>query len=411
MGGITTFMTMVYVLIVIPTMASDAGMDYDAVFTATIISAAVGSLLMGVVANLPIAIAPGLGISAFFAYTIVLQMGYSWQMALAAIFVEGVIFVILSLCGLRDLIVRAIPEVMRTAIAIGIGLFVATIGLVNAKVIVSGGGLATMGDFSDPSIALTLFGVVAIGVMLIRRVKGAILIGIVATTVLSIIFGVTSLPEGFSPVSLPNSIEPVFMKMDFSRLLSFDMLAIVLTLVFTDLFDTAGILISICSREGMLDERGEVRNLNRAFLADALATCVGACVGSSTATSYLESATGVAAGGRTGLTAVVTAVMFLLSLLFAPLFSLVPMAAVSAALIVVGLLITSAISSIDFNDYVDAIPAFLTIIIIPLSYSIANGIICGFLVYVLLRVVLGKYREVSVVMYILALLFILKINC
>ncbi len=412
-GGLTTFVTMAYILVVNPAIVSVTGMDSGALFTATALSAALACLMMGLIANLPIALAPGMGINAFFAYTIVLHMGYSWEMALAAVFVEGIIFVILSVCNIRELIIKSIPPILKTAIGVGIGLFIAFVGLINGGVITKGDQLSQMGDISEPSIYLTLISIVIIGAMIIKKVPGGLLLGMLITTVIAIPLGVVSIPENFSIFSMPNSIEPILFKMDFSQLLSLDMALIIFTLIFSDLFDTAGTLIAICSRANLVDEKGEVKNTKQAFLADAISTTVGATLGVSAVTSYVESAAGTAAGGRTGLTAVATGAMFILALFFAPLFSIIPNAATAAVLVVVGLFMMSSVTSIDFNDYRFSLPAFITILFIPLSYNIATGISYGFLSYVALHLIIGKHREVSPIVYILALCFVAKIifNC
>ncbi len=408
-AGITTFMTMAYILVVNPSILSVTGMDSGALFTATALSAAVACMLMGLVANLPVALAPGMGINAFFAYTVVLYMGYSWEMALAAVFIEGLIFILLSLCNVRELIVKSIPPVLKSAIGVGIGLFIATVGLINGGVITKGEPISHLGDVTEPSIYLTLISVVIIGVMIIKRVPGGLLIGMFITTLIAIPLGVVSIPEGFTFVSMPSSIEPILFKMDFSQVWSIDMAVIVFTLIFSDIFDTAGTFIAVCNKGNMVDEQGNVRNIKRAFLSDAIATTLGATLGTSTVTSYAESAAGIAAGGRTGLTAVTTGVMFLFALFFGSLFSIIPNAATAAVLIVVGLFMMSELKYIDFERYELALPAFITILFIPFTYNIANGISYGILCYVLLHLLIGKRRDVSVVMLVLALLFTLKI--
>jgi AGZA family xanthine/uracil permease-like MFS transporter len=408
-GGITTFMTMAYILIVNPAVLSATGMDKDAVFTATALSALVGCLMMGLYANLPVALAPGMGLNAFFAYTVCIQMGYSWEMALAAVFIEGIIFILLTLLNVRDAIVNAIPKTMKLSISVGIGLFITTVGLVNSGIVVQGNAFSKLGDITDPHVYLTLIAILITGALLIKKVKGALLIGIIITTIIGIPAGIVDLGESFRVFSLPPSIEPVFMKMDFSRFFSMDMVVIVLTFIFMDLFDTAGTLIAVCTKSGLVDKDGNVQNSNQAFLSDAVATTLGAVFGTSTVTSFVESASGVAAGGRTGLTAIVTGGLFFLSLFFAPLFSIVPAAATSAALIIVGLFMITLVSSIDFEEYKTAIPAFVTIIITPLSYSIADGIIFGVLTYVGVHMFIGEFKKVGLPMYILAFVFLCKL--
>ncbi|MFI3319330.1 MAG: NCS2 family permease [Rikenellaceae bacterium] len=407
-GGVTTFMTMAYILIVNPSILAAAGMDSGAVFTATAVSSFVACVMMGVVANLPVALAPGLGINSFFAYTVVLQMGYSWEMALAAVFIEGIIFILLSIFNIREAIICSIPLVLKRAIGVGIGLFIATIGLVNSGIITKGVVFSELGDITSAPVLLTLFAIVAIGVLVARRVGGALLLGMVLTAIVGVVFGVVTIPEGFSPIALPSSIEPILFKMDFSQIFSLDMLVVIFTLIFADLLDTAGALFAVCSNSGLVDSKGNVVRAKQAFLSDALATTIGAMLGTSPVTSYVESTAGVAAGGRTGLTAVVTGVLFIFALLFAPLFALIPTAATSAVLVVVGLLMVVAVVDIDFRDIKDALPAFITILFIPLSYSIAEGIVYGLLSYVIIRIFLGRFRDVSPLMYILAALFIIK---
>lgn len=406
-GGITTFMTMAYILVVSPAIMSQTGMDYGALFTATALSAALASLAMGLMANLPIALAPGMGINAFFAYTVVLYMGYSWEMALAAVFIEGLIFILLSIFNVREMIVDSIPPTLKEAIGIGIGLFIAIIGLVSGGVITSGEPISQMGTVSTPSVYLTLLSIVIIGALLIKKVPGGMLIGMLITTVIALALGVVSLPENFTLISMPNSIEPIFFKMDFSQLFSLDMAVIIFTMVFADIFDTAGTIIA-CTHN-MVNKDGHIKNIKQAFLADAVSTSAGALLGMCAVTSYVESASGIAAGARTGLASVATAAMFILALFCAPLFSIVPNAATAAVLVVVGLFMMASIASIDFTDYKFALPAFITILFIPLSYNIATGISYGFLSYVILHMMIGRYREISPVMYILALVFILNI--
>ncbi len=408
-GGVTTFMTMAYILVVNPSILSATGMDSGAIFTSTALSAALACLLMGLLANLPIALAPGMGINAFFAYTIVLQMGYSWEMALAAVFVEGVIFILLSLFNIREMIVKSIPPTLKTAIGVGIGLYLAVIGLANAGVIIKGEPLMQMGEFSSPAVFLTLSSVIIIGAMLIKKVPGALLLGMCISTLIAIPLGIVTIPSGFALFSMPHSIEPLLFKMDFSQILSFDMVIIIFTLIFSDLFDTAGTLIAVCGKSNLINDRGEIKNVKRAFLSDAIATTVGATMGASTVTSYIESATGVAAGGRTGMTSVVTGGMFLLALFFSPIFGIIPTAATSAVLVIVGLFMVTSVSSIDFEDYRVSVPVFITILFIPLSYNISTGIIYGFLSYVLIHLLSGRRKEVSTIMYILALLFLLRL--
>ncbi len=408
-GGLTTFLTMAYILTVNPLILSSTGMDSNAIFTATALTAVIGCIIMGIYSNLPIALAPGMGLNAFFAYTVVLQMGYSWEMALAAVFIEGIIFILLTLFNIREAIVKAIPQTMKLSISVGIGLFITTIGLANSKVIISGPVISMLGDLTEPAVFMTIVSVILIGVLLIKNVKGSLLLGMIVTTIIGIPLGLVTLGEGFVPFSFPPSIEPIFMKMDFSRLMSIDMLVVVLTFIFMDLFDTAGTLIAVCTKANLIDEDGNPRNSKKAFLSDAVSTTIGAMLGTSTVTSFVESASGVAEGGRTGLSTVFTALFFFVSLFMAPIFGLVPVYATSAALIIVGLFMITLVSEIDFEDYRNAIPAFITIIMTPLSYSIADGIIFGVLTYVGIHMLSGEFKKVGFPMYILSVVFIAKI--
>ncbi len=330
-------------------------------------------------------------------------------MALAAVFVEGIVFIILSLLNIRDLIIRSIPLVLKRAIGIGIGFFIATIGLVNSGIVVKGEVLSQLGDVCSAPVLLTLIAIVIIGVLMIKKVQGALMIGMLITTAIAIPMGVVTIPDGFSPVAMPHSLEPVFMKMDFSQLLSLDMLVVIFILIFADIFDTAGSLFAVCSRSGLIDKQGNILRAKKAFLSDAFATAIGAVIGTSSVTSYVESTAGVAAGGRTGMTAIVTGLLFLCALIFMPIFALIPAAATSAVLVIVGLFMISSIGEINFSDYKDSIPAFITIIFIPFSYSISEGIVYGFLSYVIIRLLVGRFRDISTIMYLLAILFVLKI--
>ena len=408
LAGVTTFMTMAYILAVNPGILSATGMDKNAVFTATAISSIVATLVMALVARLPFALAPGMGLNAFFAFTVVLGMGYSWQFALTAVFLEGIIFLVLTAFNIRELIVNAIPLSMKHAVSEGIGLFIAFIGLQNAGVIVNNDAvLVGLGDMGSPSVLVAMFGILLIGVLLALKVKGALLIGIFAATVAGIPFGVTHLPEGHL-VDVPPSVAPIFFKMDFSQVFSMDMLVVLFTFLFVDMFDTVGTLVGVSSKANMLDAEGRVPRVKQALFADAIGTTFGAMMGTSTVTTYVESASGVAEGGRTGLTSLTTAGLFLVALFFAPLFTMIPGAATAPALVLVGLFMLSPIVKVNLDDFTESIPAFLTIIMMPLSYSIAEGIVFGMLSYVLLKLLTGKFKDISIVMYVLAALFILK---
>jgi AGZA family xanthine/uracil permease-like MFS transporter len=409
LAGITTFMTMVYILAVNPSILSDAGMDKDAVFTATALSALIATLVMALVAKLPFALAPGMGLNAFFAYTVVLGMGYTWQFALTAVFLEGLIFLLLTALNIRELIVNSIPLNLKHAISVGIGLFIAFIGLQSTGLIVDNPAtLVSLGNMKNPSVLIGLTGVLVTGLLLAKNIKGALLIGILSSTILGLFVGVTVVPDDFQFVSLPPSIEPIFFKFDFTQILSFDMLIVLFTFLFVDMFDTVGTLVGVSSKADMLDKDGKVPRVKRALFADSIGTTIGAVLGTSTVTTYVESAAGVAEGGKTGMTALTVAVMFGLALFFAPIFMMIPPEATASALIIVGLFMISPIMKIDLNDFTEAIPAFLTIIMMPLTYSIAQGIVFGMLSYVILKLLTGRHKEIKPIMYVIAVLFIIK---
>jgi len=408
-AGLTTFMTMVYILAVNPSILSDAGMDKDAVFTATALSALIATLVMVLVAKLPFALAPGMGLNAFFAYTVVLGMGYTWQFALTAVFLEGIIFLLLTAFNIRELIVNSIPLNLKHAISVGIGFFIAFIGLQSTGLIVDNPAtLVTLGSMKNPGVLIGLTGVLITGFLLAKKVKGALLIGILSSTIIGLFVGVTVIPDNFQMVSLPPSIEPIFFKFEFTKVLSFDMLIVIFTFLFVDMFDTVGTLVGVASTADMLDKDGKVPRVKQALFADSIGTTVGAILGTSTVTTYVESAAGVAEGGKTGMTALTVAVMFGLALFFAPLFMMIPPEATASALIIVGLFMISPIMKIDLNDLTEAIPAFLTIIMMPLTYSIAQGIVFGMLSYVILKLLTGRHKEIKPIMYIIAVLFIIK---
>jgi AGZA family xanthine/uracil permease-like MFS transporter len=408
-AGITTFMTMVYILAVNPSILSAAGMDKDAVFTATALSAIIATLVMALVAKLPFALAPGMGLNAFFAFTVVLGMGYSWEFALTAVFLEGIIFIILTAFNIRELIVNSIPINLKHAVSVGIGLFIAFIGLKGTGLIVDHPAtLVGLGDMRNPAVLVGLAGVIIIGVLFAKKVKGAILMGVLASTIIGIFVGITVIPENFSLVSLPPSIEPIFFKFDFSQVFTLDMLIVLFTFLFVDMFDTVGTLVGVSSKADMLDKDGNVPRAKQALFADAIGTTVGAMLGTSTVTTYVESAAGVAEGGKTGMTALTVAGMFALALFFAPIFMIIPAAATAPALIIVGLFMISPIMKIDLDDFTEAIPAFFTIIMMPLTYSIAEGIVFGMLSFVILKLLTGRYKEIKPIMYIIAILFLIK---
>ena len=407
LAGITTFLTMSYILAVNPTIFSALeGMPGGAVFTSTALAAIIGSLMMAFVAKLPFGLAPGMGLNAFFVYTVCMVMGYSWQFALTAVFIEGIIFIIMTVTNLREMIVNAIPATLRYAIGGGIGLFIAFIGMQSSGIIVNNDAtLVTLGDITSGSALLAIIGLLITGVLYAKNVRGAMLIGILATTLIGIPMGIT---EFQGVVSMPDSIAPIFCKFEWEHIFSLDMLVVVFTFLFIDLFDTVGTLIGVCSRVGLIEKDGSIKNLNKAFMADSVATTAGAMLGTSTTTTYVESAAGVAQGGRTGLTAFSIACCFVVSLFFSKLFLSIPSAATAPVLIIVGLLMLEPIRNINFSDYTEAIPAFICIITMPMAYSISDGILCGMICYVLLNVLCGKFSKLSPIMYILAVLFVLK---
>ena len=408
MAGVTTFLTMSYILAVNPDILSAASMDRGAVFTATALAASFATLVMAILAKLPFALAPGMGLNAFFAFTLVQGMGYSWESALAAVFIEGLVFILLTVFNIRELIVNAIPETLRHAISVGIGLFIAFLGLQKAGLIVANPAtFVSLGEFT-PSTLLAVGGIVIGGVLVARKVKGALFYAIVAVTLLSIPLGITRIPEGFSLVSMPHSLEPVFFKLDFHSLLSPNMLIAIFSLVFMDIFDTLGTLVGTANKVGMVKPDGSIPKLKSAMMADAVGTTVGALLGTSTTTTYAESTAGIAEGGRSGLTAAVVSGLFIVALFFAPFFLLVPGIATAGVLVIVGSFMFDAVKKIRFDDMTEAFPAFVTIIMMPLTYSIAEGIVLGLLTYVLLKLFAGKYRELNLTMYILSILCILK---
>lgn len=407
-AGITTFMTMAYILAVNPSILSATGMDKGAVFTATVVSSIVATLIMGLLANLPFALAPGMGLNAFFAYTVVLGMGYSWQTALTAVFIEGIIFLVLTIFNVREAIVNSIPLNMKRAISVGIGLFIAFIGLQNSKIIINNDAtLISLGDITSGSPLLAIIGLLITSLLLAYNVKGAILIGILLTTLIGIPMGITQL----SPYAsfAPPSLEPVAFKLDFANILHPNMFIVLFTFLFVDMFDTVGTLVGVCTKANMLTKGGEVPRCKQALFADAVGTIFGACMGTSTVTTYVESASGVAEGGKTGLTAVVVAILFTISLFLSHIFLLIPSAATAPALIIVGLFMMTPILEIDLTDYTEAIPSFVCIIFMPFAYSIAEGITFGILAFTLLKLLTGRTKEITLFTWILAALLVIKI--
>lgn len=408
LAGITTFMTMAYILVVNPSILSQAGMNYGAVFTATALAAVVSTALMGLYAKLPFAQAPGMGLNAFFAYTIVIGMGHTWQFALTAAFLEGIIFILLTVFNVREAIINSIPINIKKAISVGIGLFIAFIGLENAGIVVhpKTGTILGLGNITSGTGLLAIIGIIITGVLLARNVNGALLIGIIVTTIIGIPMGITKLPTAV--VSMPPSISSGFLQFEWNHIFSVDMLIALFTLLFMDMFDTVGTLVGVATKAGMLDEHGNVPRAKQALFSDAVGTTLAACFGTSTVCTFVESASGVAAGGRTGLTALSTSGMFAVALFLSPLFLMIPSAATAPSLVLVGLFMLSPIKEIDLTDFTEAIPAFFTIIIMPLTYSISDGIVFGIVSYVLLKILTGNAKKITLATYIIAVLFVLK---
>ena len=437
LAGITTFMTMAYILAVNPSILSATGMDSGAVFTATALAAFIGTLLMAIFANYPFALAPGMGLNAYFAYTVVLGMGYSWEYALTAVFAEGIIFILLSATNVREAIFNAIPQNLKAAVSVGIGLFIAFIGLQNAKIVIGGSTLLQLfsvdkynevngvsASFNDVGITvlLAIIGIIVTGILVVKNIKGNILWGILITWLLGIICQFTGLyvpnadlgfysllPNFSNGLSIP-SLSPIFCKLDFSGIFSLNFIVILFAFLFVDLFDTIGTLIGVSAKADMLDENGKLPRIKGALMADAVATTVGAVIGTSTTTTFVESASGVSEGGRTGLTSVTTAILFGLSLFLSPIFLAIPSFATAPALVIVGLYMLTNVTNINFNDMSEAIPCYVCIIAMPFFYSISEGISMGVITYVALNLITGKAKEkkVSILMYVLAVLFILK---
>ena len=437
LAGITTFMTMAYILAVNPSILSATGMDSGAVFTATALAAFIGTLLMAIFANYPFALAPGMGLNAYFAYTVVLGMGYSWEYALTAVFAEGIIFILLSATNVREAIFNAIPQNLKAAVSVGIGLFIAFIGLQNAKIVIGGSTLLQLfsvdkynevngvsASFNDVGITvlLAIIGIIVTGILVVKNIKGNILWGILITWLLGIICQFTGLyvpnadlgfysllPNFSNGLSIP-SLSPIFCKLDFSGIFSLNFIVILFAFLFVDLFDTIGTLIGVSAKADMLDENGKLPRIKGALMADAVATTVGAVIGTSTTTTCVESASGVSEGGRTGLTSVTTAILFGLSLFLSPIFLAIPSFATAPALVIVGLYMLTNVTNIDFNDMSEAIPCYVCIIAMPFFYSISEGISMGVITYVALNLITGKAKEkkVSILMYVLAVLFVLK---
>ena len=406
MAGITTFLTMAYILAVNPSILGETGMDKGALFTTTVLMSALPTIFMALYAKLPLALAPGMGLNAFFAYTVCLIMGYSWQFALSAVFLEGLAFILLTVTNLREKIVEVIPPALKTAISAGIGLYIAFIGLKNAEVIVDNPAtLVSLGKLTSGSGLLGIIGIGLTSILLVRNIKGALLIGILATTIIGIPMGITNLDGIFS---IPPSIEPIFMKFEWDNIFTAEMATIVFTLLFVDLFDCIGTVIGVTTRANMIGDDGKIPNLKKVFMVDSLSTAAGAAMGTSTVAVYVESAAGVNEGGRSGLTAFTTGICFLLALFFAPFFLAIPAAATAPVLVLVGLMMMSNIWKIDFFDYKESIPAFICMIFMPLAYSISDGILLGHLSYVIVNLLSGNRKNLTTGMYVLAAIFLLK---
>lgn len=406
LGGITSFLTMAYILAVNPSILGDTGMDKGAVFTATVVSAVIATLIMAFYAKLPFVLAPGMALNAFFAYTVVLTMGYTWQFALTAVFIEGIIFILLTITVLRQKIVDSMQLLLRRSISPGIGLFIAFIGLKNAGIIAdSSATFVTLGNLHNPAVLLSCLGIIITSVLLVNNVMGSLLIGIIVTTIIGIPLGVTNFS---SLVSTPPSLAPIFCKFEWSSVFTPDMLVCVCIFLFIDMFGSIGTLIGVSNRAGMVDEDGNIQGIEKAFMADALGTTFGAVLGTSTVTTYVESASGVNVGGRSGLTAFSAAICFVLAMFLAPLFLAIPAQATAPVLVLVGVMMMQDIRFIDFQDYLKAIPCFFCILLMPLTYSISDGIFMGIITWVLLHVLCGRYKELNLGTIIISIFFILK---
>lgn len=407
LAGITSFLTMAYIPAVNPAILSTTGMDKGALFTATILASVVATLLMALYAKLPYGLAPGMGLTAFFAYTVCLSMGYSWQFALTAVLIEGLLFILLTITNLREKIVDAIPDTLKQAIGVGIGLFIAFIGLQNAHIIVKNDStLVSMGDITSGPALLSLIGLLIMSILLVKKVKGALMLGIIITTLIGLPMGITK----FSGLmSTPPSIEPIFCQFEWDKIFTKDLAIVVFTFLFVDMFDTIGTLVGVATKTGMVDGNGRIIRLKQAFMTDAIGTTAGAMLGTSTVTTTIESAAGISEGGRSGLTAFVIAVCFILSLFFAPFFMAVPAAATAPVMMIIGLMMMSSVMKIDLTDYSESIPAFVCMMFIPMAYSISDGIMLGMISYVLINLLTGKYRKLTTGMYILAAILACKL--
>lgn len=430
-AGVTTFMTMAYILFVNPSILSSAGMDKNAVLLATAIGAGLVSIMMGVFVNYPIALAPGMGLNAFYAFTVVLGMGIPWQVALGAVFISGLVFLLLTITNVRQLLVEGMPSSLKYAITVGIGLFITIVGLKMAglmtirvslipptleKIIAAQGNgtpmhfetIIAMGNLADPHVLLAVFGLFLTGILMARRVSGAMLISIFTTTLLGMAIGIVKIPTGFTPIAIPDFSNNAFFALDIAGAFQMGLMTIIFTFTFVELFDTMGTLVGTATKAGLVDKNGKFPGIGKAMLVDAAGVSLGALLGTSTITAFVESTAGVGAGGRTGLTAVVCGIMFFLALFFSPLAGLIPDAATAPALIIVGALMMESVKHIDFDDFTEALPAFLTIVIMPFTYSIANGISVGLVMYPLLKLVCGRAREAHWIVYVLAILVVMR---
>ncbi|OAT86486.1 NCS2 family permease [Desulfotomaculum copahuensis] len=412
LAGVTTFVTMAYILFVNPNILKDAGMPIQATFAATAISAAFATLVMGLYANYPIAMAPGMGLNAFFTYSVVIGMKLPWQTALGAVFISGLVFFLLTVTRVREWIIEGVPQVLRLSIGVGIGLFIAFIGLKNAGIVVlNKDTFVALGDMRSPGVLVSVFGLIVTGWLMAKRIKGGLLIGILATTVVSMLAGISHPPTGLSSIVMLSNpfreVAPTFMHLDIMGVLSYGLISILFAFTFVDMFDNIGTLLGVGRKAGLLDENGNLPRVGRALMADSIGTMFGSIMGTPTVTSYIESTAGVAEGGKSGLTAVTVAVLFAVSIIFAPLVGLIPAQATAPVLILVGTLMMGEVVHIKFDDFTEAFPAFMTIVMMPLTYSIAQGLAFGFMSYTIIKLITGRYKENNAVTYTLTILFIL----
>lgn len=406
LAGLTTFMTMAYILIVNPEILSKTGMPIQAVFTATALASFIGTLIMSLVANYPFGMAPGMGLNAFFTFTICITMKFSWQTALAASLIEGLIFLFLNFFKVRQAIIDSVPQSLKYAISIGIGFFISFIGLQDAGIIVANQAtLVGLGKITSPTVLLAFSGIILIGVLYHKNVKGSFIIGMISVYILGLIFGVAKLPNGI--ISMPPSVNPIFLKFDFKSAMVIGIVPVIITMLFIDIFDSVGTLIGLASKAGYLDEKGNVLNADKVLTADAIGSTIGACLGTSTPVAFIESAAGIAEGGRTGLAGLTISVLFLLSLFFSPILTVIPSFATAPVLILLGLLMMEPISKINFSDFSEGLPVFLTLILTLLTYSITDGLAFGFISYVLIKLFTGKHKDIPVAMYVISILFII----